>query len=54
MKIKNSDHGGDHLYISDFFEGAKVKFNQFIMFISKQIPNFVSLNTIVLESIKIY
>ena len=48
MKIKNSDHRGTlYIYNSDFFEGVKVKFFRFI---SKQILNFVSLNTLVLET----
>ena len=41
---------GPLVYISDFFEGVKVKFFRFI---SKQIAYLVSLNTLVLESIKI-
>ena len=52
MKIKNSDHkgGGPFVYISNFFTGVKVKFFRFI---SKQIPDLVTLNTLILESIKI-
>ena len=42
--------GGLFVYISDFFEAVKVAFFQFI---SKQIRYSVSLNTLVLESIKI-
>ena len=38
------------VYISEFFESVKVKFFRII---SKQIPYLVSLNTLVLESIKI-
>ena len=43
MKIKNSDHrAGPFVYISDFFDGVKVKFFRFI---SKQIqPIFDNLN----------
>ena len=47
---KNSDHRGPFVNISDFFEGVKLKSFRFL---SKQIPYFVSLNTLVLESIKI-
>ena len=43
-------HEGPFVYISDFFECVKVKFFRFI---SKQILNSVSLNTIVLELINI-
>ena len=51
MRIKNSDHRREpFVYISDFFEDVKVKF---FCFISKQIPYLVSLNSLVLESIKI-
>ena len=42
--------GGPFVYISDFSEGVKVKFFRFIL---KQIHYFVTLNTLVLESIKI-
>ena len=42
--------GEPFVYISDFFEGGKVKFFRFIL---KQIPYFVSLNTFVLESINL-
>ena len=42
--------GGPLVYILDFFEGVIVKLFRFI---SKQIPYLVSLNTLVLESIKI-
>ena len=41
---------GPFVYISDFFEGVKVKFFRFL---SKQIAYLVFLNTLVLESIKI-
>ena len=42
--------GGAFVYISDFFEGVIVRFFRFI---SKQIPYLVSLNSLVLESIKL-
>ena len=43
--------GGSFVYVSDVFEGAKIKFFRII---SKQIPNLVSLYSLVLESLKIY
>ena len=50
-KLKIQTTGGPFVYISDFFEGVKVKFFRLI---SKQITYLVSLNTLVLESIKIF
>ena len=49
-KERNRSNSSLFVYISDFFDGVKVKFFHFI---SKQIPYFVSLNTLVLESKKI-
>ena len=43
--------GGPFVYISDFFEGGKIKF---FPSISKQIAYFVSLNTPALQSIKVF
>ena len=42
--------GGPFVYISDFIKDVKV---EFFRFISKQIAYLVSLNALVLESIKI-
>ena len=42
--------GGPFVFISDFFEVVKIKFFRFI---SKRIAHLVSLNILVLESIKI-
>ena len=42
--------GGPFVFITDFLKGVKVKFFRFI---SKQIPFLASVNTLVLESIKI-
>ena len=47
---KFRSQAGPFVNISDFFKGVKVKFFRFI---SKQIPYLVSLNTLVLELIKI-
>ena len=49
-KSKSRPQGGPFVYMSDFFDGVKVKFFRFI---SKQIPYMFSLNTLVFESIKI-
>ena len=53
MKIKNSDHrGGNPLYTFQIFSRV-VKLNIFALYQNKYVPYLISLNTLVLESIKI-